>query len=775
MCDDCSVQTGGLLLRGVATGVLLAVLLVVGLAAPRTSFAARASTATFTAAGSAEQVYATGLAPLARASLLSPSGVTLATQTADSLGGLLFRGVAPGTGYEVRLAANGTESGSITVHSAAAAPWDPSIYDQSIPDQGYGYLTTRDGTELAIDVRPPLTAGSKPPYPTLVEYSGYGYANPAAPEHGMALIAQLMGFAVVDVNMRGTGCSGGAFDSGEPLQNLDGYDVIETIAHQPWVLSNKVGMIGISWGAETDLFTAQLDPPDLEAIAPLSVSAAIGTSYYDGGILNTGSAMPSASAIQHDVEPAGPISGEQWAYQQILKGDQTCKASQVLHGEATNWLTKTRADAYYNPTVEDPLDPVTFVNKITAPTFLACQWEDELTGGYCPDLVQHFTATDLKWFTFTNGAHVDSIDPYTFDRWYDFLELFVAHQAPIVRQAAIHAAAPLMYWITMGVNNSVTLPPDPIQLEPTYESALAAFEALPAVRVLFENGAGPSPTGSKTPGDPYPRFEQSFSSLPIPGTVAGYWYLGPGGTLSDQPPSTEGVDSYTSNPSALPLIDYSKITLTGGLWATASAWHWNWQQYPAGSAVSYVSAPLTADTTVIGGGAVHLWVESSTPDVDFQATVSEVRPDGNETFVQNGWIRASERKLATTSENMFDQQPTLLQPIPTFLQSDVQPMPANQFVPVVIPLYFEGHVYRAGSRIRLTIAAPNGTQPVWSFSQTEPSSGTATESIAFSPSTPSSLILPIVPGVAVPTGLPPCASLRNEPCRPFVAIANSGS
>lgn len=29
-----------------------------------------------------------------------------------------------------------------------------------------------------------------------------------------------------------------------------------------------------------------------------------------------------------------------------------------------------------------------------------------------------------------------------------------------------------------------------------------------------------------------------------------------------------------------------------------------------------------------------------------------MRPDGNETFVQNGWIRASERKLATYSHNI---------------------------------------------------------------------------------------------------------------------------
>jgi hypothetical protein len=30
---------------------------------------------------------------------------------------------------------------------------------------------------------------------------------------------------------------------------------------------------------------------------------------------------------------------------------------------------------------------------------------------------------------------------------------------------------------------------------------------------------------------------------------------------------------------------------------------------------------------------------------------------------------------------------------------------------------------------------------------------------------PSSLVLPVVPGVDVPSGLPPCPSLRNEPCR----------
>jgi hypothetical protein len=257
--------------------------------------------------------------------------------------------------------------------------------------------------------------------------------------------------------------------------------------------------------------------------------------------------------------------------------------------------------------------------------------------------------------------------------------------------------------------------------------------------------------------------------------VARTWYLGPHGTLNEQPAAAKGIDSYTSNASALPLTDYSGNTGSGGLWSDASKWEWKWEQNPAGSALSYVSAPLSADTVAIGGGAVHLWVRASTPNVDLLATVSEVGSDGDETFVQNGYLRASERKLAKTSNNMFKQSPTLLQPIPTFLEKDVRPLSQTKFLPVVIPLYFEGHAYRAGSRIRVTISAPNGTQPIWSFSQTEPAGTTSNVEIEFSPKKTASLILPIVPGVSVPTEQPPCPSLRNEPCRPYQAIVNEGS
>jgi hypothetical protein len=736
--------------------------------------AAANSTAPFTVAGSAEQVYAVGLPHSATARLLGPAGQVVSTQHVDSLGGVLFRHVRPGSGYRVRLDSGSQESARVTVHTQAAAPWDPNTYDQSIPTGGYGYLTTRDGTKLAIDVRLPSHHAST--YPTVIEYAGYGYADPAGPDSGIAVLANLMGFAVVDVNMRGTGCSGGAFDYFEPLQSLDGYDVIETVAHQPWVLGHKVGMIGISYGAISQLFTAQLDPPALEAISPLSTIDATASTLYPGGILNTGFATGWAQGRQHDAEPAGPQTGQSWAYTRIQDGDATCAGNQALHGEAADLAAKIAANSHYDPAVADPLDPVSFVHKIKVPVFMACQWEDEQTGGQCPELVRHFTGTKKKWFTFTNGAHIDSLDPATFDRWYDFLELYVAHESPQGKAAGLHALAPILYQMAMGLPrcDQVALPPDPIQQIPTYGAALAAFDKLPEVRVLFDNGAG-KPAGLVTSaGDPDAGFEQSFSTYPVPSTAPA-WYLGPNGTLAAEPPHSAGIDRYTSNAGALPLTDYTGTnTGSGGLWSSASAWQWDWRQNPAGSAVSYVTAPLATDTTVVGGGAVDLWVRSSTPDVDFQATVSEVRPDGNETFVQNGWLRASERALSRSSDDILGVAGTAADPVPSFKAADAAPMPSGRFVKVVIPLYDEGHVYRAGSRIRVTISAPNGTQPVWSFSQTEPT-GTATVSIARSASMPSSVVLPLVAGVRVPTPLPACPSLRNEPCRPYQPTTNTST
>src|SRR5689334_1072148 len=120
-------------------------------------FAAGASAA-FTARGSVEQVYATGLPAGASTSLLDPTGGVVSTRNANDLGGALWRNVTPGAGYRVSLDSTGERSGRLTVLTTQSAPPDPGIYNQSIPSDGYGYMTTRDGTKLAYSVHPPTDA-----------------------------------------------------------------------------------------------------------------------------------------------------------------------------------------------------------------------------------------------------------------------------------------------------------------------------------------------------------------------------------------------------------------------------------------------------------------------------------------------------------------------------------------------------------------------------------------------------------------------------------------
>ena len=699
--------------------------------------------------GSVNQVYVTGAQPGTSLRLVR-KGKVVSKKPVGTLGGVLFRRISTGKGYRVR-AADGSLSRRIAVMSERA-PKDTSIYNQTLPPGGYGYMYTRDGTSLALDVRMPGPVANGP-YPTLVEYSGYGYANPAGPESGISQLLNLLGYAVVDVNMRGTGCSGGAFDYFERLQSLDGYDVVETVARQPWALHGRVGMAGISYGGNSQLFVGATRPPHLAAITPLSVIDNTATTLYPGGFLNTGFALEWAKDRVDDAKPASPTSGQRWAYKRIQEGDELCKANQTLHTAAADLIPKVHRNRFYRPKVADPVSPATFVNRIRVPVFMACQFEDEQTGGHCPNLADRFTGTKRKWFTFTNGLHVDSLDPETFNRWFDFLELYVAGRRPQLPPSAA-GAAPLLYQAVMGVPG-VTLPPDPIQSQPSYEAALNLFQSQPPVRILFDNGAGGAP------GVPYPGFERSFNRFPVPGTKPQSWFFRPNGLMTRKP-ATKGRKGastrFTWDKAARPATNFAGTnTGRGDLWTAHPSY--DWRQPPAGTAASFLTPPLARDTAIVGAGAVHAWIRAKAPDVDLQVTVSEVRPDGKETYVQSGYLRASMRKLD-------QRKSTHLEPILSLRRKDSAKLPKGRFSKLIVPLYYQGHMYRAGSRIRVTVSAPGGDQPVWAFAETVPRHNTMV-TIALSHKRPSRLILPFVPGVSAPTPLPPCPALRGEPCRAF--------
>ena len=369
-------------------------------------------------------------------------------------------------------------------------------------------------------------------------------------------------------------------------------------------------------------------------------------------------------------------------------------------------VATVRANRYYVPSVANPLNPTKFVDKIHVPVYLACQWTDEQTGGHCPDLAEHFSGTRLKWFTFTNGAHVDSLDPVTAERWYDFLSLFVARRLPDL-SPGVRALAPTVYQAAMGING-VTLP------RRSDRGPAVVCRGAGGVRAVAVRARPVRQRGRRRAGRGAGAGVRAVvRAVPGAGDEGDVVVPELGGSLVPGATRAPGADAFTWNPGARPRTDFTGNTGPGGLWGATPHYHWN--QNPRGTALSYVTAPLSSNVVVIGAGSLQAWISASVPDVDLQVTVSEVRPDGIETFVQSGWLRASERKLAPGS--------SLLEPALTLRRADAAPLPRGRFTKVVVPLYYEGHVYRAGSRIRITISAPGGDQPSWAFTERCPAAG----------------------------------------------------
>ena len=667
------------------------------------------------------------------------------TEVANDKGGVVFRDIPEGDYTITREGESPTLSEEFTVLAEDDLP-DPTLYteQQEIPAGGFGYITMRDGTTLSANVMLPGPADAGP-YPTIVEYSGYQPSDPASTTFGQLFNA--LGFAYVGVNMRGTGCSGGSFLFFERAQSIDGYDVVEAVAAQPWVYDHQVGMGGISYPGISQLFVASTAPPSLAAITPLSV---LDDSYrangYPGGIYNTGFAAEFVQERQDEAEEFG----QAWTRERVDGGDAECDANQALRSWNPDFVAETEKSLFYDPATADILAPATFVDQIEVPVFLAGAWQDEQTGGRFPDMLDDFTSSPRLYVDLTNGLHTDSLAPDTFARMVEFLNLYVADKTPSLGGA--RGVAGVLVPQLFGVEGAV-LPAERFE-GMSFEDALAQFESEPAVRVLFEQGAG-----GDVPGAPYPGFVAGFSAWPVPEAVPTSWYLADKGFLATQPQPTGMADEYTADPSALPPSFYEGGR-SSDIWRADTVY--NWLPIPTNTGVGYATEPLDTDTVVVGGGSIDLWIQSTADDTDLEVTISEVRPDGSEMYIQSGWLRASHRALDEDAS-------TDVLPVQTHAEADAAPLQTGEFTPVRVELFPFAYAFRAGSRIRITVDAPGNSRPVWEF---DTISDGETVTIAHDDEHPSKIVLQVVPGVAVPPGVPACGSLRGQPCREYIPAIN---
>jgi putative CocE/NonD family hydrolase len=181
-----------------------------------------------------------------------------------------------------------------------------------------------------------------------------------------------------------------------------------------------------------------------------------------------------------------------------------------------------------------------------------------------------------------------------------------------------------------------------------------------------------------------------------------------------------------------------------------------WKQPgPSNGEVAFTTPALTKDAETLGPARADLWVSSTATDTDLQATITDVRPDGQEVYIARGWLRASHRKLDQTLS-------TPVRPYQTHIAQDAAPLVPNQPTLMSLEILPFDYVFRAGSRIRLQIDAPVGETGGWSFSYlTTP----ATNTIWHDAEHPSRLVLGLLPGAQADKPAPPCDTLLNQPCR----------
>ena len=604
-----------------------------------------------------------------------------------------------------------------------------SMYRDQDLKAGFGYIETRDGTTLSAYVTLPPGNG---PFPTLVEYSGYSPSNPGAQgDPGRLLIPQL-GYALVQVNVRGTGCSGGSYDGFSRLEALDGYDVIETVAAQPW--SAGVGMYGVSYPGIMQLFVAATQPPSLKAIAPLSVIDRAESVMYPGGIYNNGFGETWNQQVGEGAAP----NGHPWVRNKAESGDAECADNQQLRIHNRDFVALARATPFRNELSEQK-SPITFASQIEVPVYLAGAWQDEQTGGHFPALIDELENAAVLRTTLYNGLHIDPLGPQVLGPLLEFYSLYVADRPLALTsfQRALLGAGTTTFF-----GGPIDLPE--VEAGRSLVEARRDFEAQDPIRVLFELGA-------TAPNLPVANFEASFEEWPPAEVDPIRLFLAGRDRLSVTTPRSEATAAFTTSPDEGAVLTAPDI---GAIWTSTPGW--DWPRQPTANAATFTSPSFTAEAVMVGPASADLTITlPDATDADLEVTLSEISPDGSETFIQAGVLRLSKRAIDPSSTEIWPRY--------TFAEADASALVPGQPTPVRIEFLPFAHVIRPGSAVRLTVDTPGASRASWAFEVLpEP---IAVE-IMVGGDQPSSIVLPLISGVDAPDERPECGSLRGQPCRP---------
>jgi hypothetical protein len=247
------------------------------------------------------------------------------------------------------------------------------------------------------DVYRPKAEGK---FPALVSASPYPrqIQNTTAPmgfvEAGASDFFVPRGYAHVIANLRGTNGSEGEFGLLDAGERRDIHDLVEWAAQQPWCDGN-VGMVGISYFAQSQLLGAVEQPPHLRAIFPLAVSVSARDVAMHGGLFSKGFMFTFLRAVGvfgalSDAFLRGPFVK---ALSEILHVPRVHKQWEHHNGESALMLLEKVTKAHHPPHPWDDYaqamllhsypddfwtqrDVLSLLGRIRVPTYLGCDWEN---------------------------------------------------------------------------------------------------------------------------------------------------------------------------------------------------------------------------------------------------------------------------------------------------------------------------------------------------------------------------------------------------------------
>ncbi|WP_232677607.1 CocE/NonD family hydrolase [Nocardioides sp. R-C-SC26] len=536
-------------------------------------------------------------------------------------------------------------------------------------------------------------------YPVLMQYEGYNAgSNPGRVNEEFVAEMLADGYAVLGVSIRGTACSGGEFELFDPRWGSDGAEAVTWASRQPWS-TGKVGMFSFSYAGIAQLLTAARRPAGLAAIAPgMVVSDMYRDVGYPGGIANSGFPVAWEAALH--------VSWAQALTQARADGDVECVVNVLRHqalglprGVVLSGLAHPYRDAFFTSR-----SPERGLGRIQVPVLGEMAWQDEQTGPR-GGLAFEKTNPETTWTVGTNGIHgMYAASPSSRRLLHRYFDHFLKGEQNGWQRTPHH-----QLW---------------------FESSLPDYE---------------------------PRFVVSTRRHRMP-TTTRRLYLGAGGRLDTARPRTASPATGYLTPGISPsLVSEALVvdpaTFAGGL---------TWQLSPVlpGTSAAFTTPPLKRDLLLAGSASLDLWVRAQTRDADVQVTVTEVRPDGQEVYVQRGWLRLSHRALVRSES-------TSRRPVHPFTRGAQRNLPIGRAVLARVEILPFAQAFRAGSRLRIYVDSPSATG-LWAFLPNSLPTGLTPPSrleVLHDAEHPSALVVGRV-GDDAPGNAPACGTLVSQPCRP---------